>query len=162
MRRSWKVAFVGLLASVALVSNATAQTCGDLNNDTNVNTIDALLLSQCLAGGGTCPAVSPGPLCSTGSLIDCGDVFGDGDVSVSGLTADLGTLALQLAGLATLFDGCDGPGPDVSGCPSATVPHDHPDHQPDLAGRMHGHSGRFVLRRRRSDVDHRAGGTRTR
>ncbi len=121
MSKSWKAAFVALVGALALVSSSSAQTCGDLNNDGETRAADALLLSQCLAGGGTCPTASPGPLCGTGSLIDCGDIFGDGDVSVSGLTADLGTFALQLAGLATLFEPCEGPGPDVSGCPSATV-----------------------------------------
>ena len=121
MRKLWKSAAVSLVASLALVSNAQAQSCGDLNNDSNFSIVDVILLSQCLVGGGTCPAVSPGPLCSTGSLIDCGDVFGDGDISVAGLTADLGAAALQLANIDTLFAPCEGPGPDVAGCPGAVV-----------------------------------------
>lgn len=117
MSKNWIMALLALAAVLATSPMANAQSCGDLNNDSNVNVIDALLLSQCLAGGGTCPTA----VCGGNPLVTCGDVFGDGDVSVSGLTADLGTLALQIAGVATLFEPCEGPGPDVAGCPAASV-----------------------------------------
>ena len=123
MRNSWKASITGLAMAAALVglpAQSRAAGCGDLNNDGTTNIVDAILMSQCLAFGGTCPSVSPGPLCGTGNLIDCGDVFGDGDVSFSGLTADLAALVQNLAGLATLFDACEGPGPVIS-CPGGTV-----------------------------------------
>jgi hypothetical protein len=121
MRNSWKAALVGLTALVLGVPAARAQSgCGDLNNDGNRTIIDAVLLSQCLANGGNCPAVNPGPLCGTGRLLDCGDVFGDDNVSFGALTADLASLVNTLAGLATLFDACEGPGPKIS-CPGGTV-----------------------------------------
>jgi hypothetical protein len=71
-------------------------------------------MSQCIALGGTCPAVTPGPLCGTGNLIDCGDVFGDGNVGFAALTTDLATLVDTIAGLDTLFGACNGPGPDIA------------------------------------------------
>jgi len=127
MRISWRGTLTGLTASVMLsAGSAFAQIsppCGDLNNDGSTNVVDAVLMSQCLVGGGTCPSVSPGPLCGTGSLIACGDVFGDGNISVAGLTADIAALALKLTGNATLFEACEGPGPDLAGCPGAvTIP----------------------------------------
>ena len=123
MRNTWKASITGLAMAAALVglpAQSRAAGCGDLNNDGTTNIVDAILMSQCLAFGGTCPSVNPGPLCGTGNLIDCGDVFGDGDVGFSGLTADLAALVQNLAGLATLFDACEGPGPVIS-CPGGTV-----------------------------------------
>jgi hypothetical protein len=122
MRSQWKAVLAGLtVLALAGVPAAHAQSgCGDLNNDGSRTIIDAVLLSQCLANGGNCPSVNPGPLCGTGNLADCGDVFGDGNVSFAGLTADLAALVNNLAGLATLFDACEGPGPAVS-CPGGTV-----------------------------------------
>jgi hypothetical protein len=108
------------LMCIAAVPAVSSAACGDLNNDGNVNVIDSILMSQCIALG-SCPAVSPGPLCGTGSLIGCADIVADGDVSIpSGLTADLAALVLQLAGVETIFDACEGPGPIQAGC-GATV-----------------------------------------
>ncbi len=60
-----------LLIVMAVLDPSPAQVCGDLNNDSSVNVTDALILTQCLANGGVCPPVSPGPLCATDSLSDC-------------------------------------------------------------------------------------------
>ena len=112
MSPMWKtipksLAVAAFLALVPAVSHAI---CGDLNNDGVRNTTDAIILSQCIANAGVCPAVSPGPLCGTGSLAACGDIFGDGDVSFPvGQNADLAVLLQSLAGLSTLYDICDGP-----------------------------------------------------
>lgn len=126
MRSSWKAMLMGLAMAAALVSSpglSRAQTCGDVNNDGNTNVIDAVILAQCLAQGGTCPAVNPGPLCNTGSLADCGDIFEDGDTStIAGLTADLAALVNTLAGLDTLFGACNGPGPDSCNGGNLVVP----------------------------------------
>jgi hypothetical protein len=122
-RAFWNTTLRGLVGVIVLLGAASSQAqsgCGDLNNDGNTTVIDAILLSQCLAGGGNCPNVNPGPLCGTGNLIDCGDVFGDGNVGFAGLTADLAALTNTLAGLATIFDACEGPGPEIS-CPGGTA-----------------------------------------
>ena len=122
LRGTLTVLTAGLLMSTAAMAQISPP-CGDLNNDGNTNVVDAVIMSQCLVGGGICPPVSPGPLCGTGSLISCGDVFGDGDITVAGLTADIAALALKLTGGATLFEGCEGPGPDLAGCPGlVTIP----------------------------------------
>ena len=108
---------IGLLLLTALPEVAGAL-CGDLNNDGARTTADAIVLSQCIANGGACPPVAPGPLCGTGSLAACGDLLGDGDVSFPvGQNADLAVLLQSLAGLATLYDICTGPGPAPTGCP---------------------------------------------
>ena len=123
MRPTWKTALIGVAAAAVLAapSAARAAGCGDLNNDGNRTTADAIMLSQCIANGGTCPAVTPGPLCGTGNLADCGDLFGDGDVSFPvGQNADLAVLLQSLAGLSSLYDICEGPGPNVT-CPGGVA-----------------------------------------
>jgi hypothetical protein len=108
----------GILAVPAPVS---AQTCGDLNNDGSVTVADLNILSEC--AGGSCPAGVT--VCGTGNLLDCGDIFGDGDVSLGGaITADLGALSAFLGGRDPLYDICTGPGPAIA-CtdpPSGRVP----------------------------------------
>ena len=125
MSSTWNATVKGLAAAalLALVPAVSQAICGDLNNDGVRNTTDAIILSQCIANAGTCPAVSPGPLCGTGSLAACGDIFGDGDVSFPvGQNADLAVLLQSLAGLSTLYDICDGPKPSkVIACGGGTV-----------------------------------------
>lgn len=125
MRARWTVTLLGFatVAAVALAAGPAHAACGDLNNDGVRNVADLLILQQCVANGGTCPSVSPGPLCGTGSLAACGDIFGDADVSFpSAINADLAALQLTLAGLSTLYDACDGPAPSkVIACPGGTV-----------------------------------------
>ena len=126
MKTFWKPMLMGLAAGLFLAGASTsaraASSCGDLNNDGTFNASDCLVLAQCLAGGGpsNCPTVSPGPLCGTGNLIDCGDVFGDGSVALASLAADLATCLDQSAHLPTLYDACKGPGPAIS-CPGGNV-----------------------------------------
>ena len=77
MTNSWTKLLVGLAAAVIVASAPAivhAAGCGDLNNDGSLTASDCLVLAQCLSGGGTCPAVNPGPLCGTGSLATCGDI----------------------------------------------------------------------------------------
>ena len=120
MSPQWKATLTGLAAAALFAfasAAAQAQVCGDLNNDGNRSIADAILLSQCIANAGTCPTVTPGPLCGSGNMLACGDVFGDGDVSFpAGMNADLAVLLQSLAGLSTLYDICEGPGPDIA-CP---------------------------------------------
>jgi hypothetical protein len=122
MSKLWKQGRIGFAAALflAAIPASSYAACGDLNNDGSVNVIDAIIMSQCIALGGACPAVSPGPLCGTGNLIDCGDVFGDGNVGFAALTTDLATLVDTIAGLDTLFGACKGPGPDIA-CGGGTV-----------------------------------------
>src|SRR5262245_26956328 len=122
MGTTWKPIVVAL-AMAALAPAAAHAACGDLNNDGSRTLADVIILSQCLANGGTCPAVSPGPLCGTGSLAACGDVFGDGDTSFPvAMQADLSVLLASQAGLSTLYDICDGPSPaKVIACGGGTV-----------------------------------------
>jgi hypothetical protein len=132
----WRMTLSGLavagLAAMTPLAAQAASGCGDLNNDGQRNSADVLILSQCVANSGTCPAVSPGPLCGTGNLIDCGDFVKDGDVTGPELALDLGQMSKAQAGLATLYDACQGPGPvqfehtipgdaTVVGCPGGTV-----------------------------------------
>src|SRR5258707_12284331 len=123
MTNRWTNLLVGL-AAVACVggipTRVHAAACGDINNDGAFNASDCLLLAQCLSGGGTCPSVSPGPLCGTGSLSACGDMFGDGNVTLSGLAADLSVCNDTVAGLPTLYDKCTGPGANIA-CGGGTV-----------------------------------------
>lgn len=125
MSPTWKTIpkSLAVAAFLALVPAVSQAICGDLNNDGARNTTDAIILSQCIANAGVCPAVSPGPLCGTGSLAACGDIFGDGDVSFPvGQNADLAVLLQSLAGLSTLYDICDGPKPSkVIACGGGTV-----------------------------------------
>jgi hypothetical protein len=112
----------GLCATAALLA-AAAQVhaaCGDLNNDGSRTLADLNILADC--ADGTCPGtISPGPLCGTGNLIDCADIFGDNDVSVgAALTADLGALGQSLAGLTPVYDLCEGPGAEIA-CGGGTV-----------------------------------------
>src|SRR5215831_11893491 len=123
MTNSWTKLLVGLAAAVIVASAPAivhAAGCGDLNNDGSLTASDCLVLAQCLSGGGTCPAVNPGPLCGTGSLATCGDMFGDGDVSLAGLAADLSVCNDTVAKLPTLYDKCAGPGPAIP-CGGGTV-----------------------------------------
>ncbi len=117
---------VGMVAVAALVLPAASlaqSDCGDLNNDGSTTQLDLIRLTQCSLGGGTCPAVSPGPLCGTGSLGDCGDVFADGNTT-TGLTADVSALNNQLSGNPTLYDACTGPGAAIAcGGGTVTIPH---------------------------------------
>jgi hypothetical protein len=53
---------------------AHALACGDLDCDGQVNVIDAVVLSRCIALGDAWSAVSPGPICCTGGLADCADM----------------------------------------------------------------------------------------
>jgi hypothetical protein len=123
MTNSWTKLLVGLAAAV-MVAGAPAIVraagCGDLNNDGTLTASDCLALAQCLSGGGTCPAVSPGPLCGTGSLAACGDMFGDGNVTLAGLAADLSVCNDTVATLPTLYDKCHGPGANIA-CPGGNV-----------------------------------------
>lgn len=57
--------------AIAAPLNTAAGLCGDLNNDGATNLTDVVLLADCVARGGTCAAVTPGPLCGTGSLLSC-------------------------------------------------------------------------------------------
>jgi hypothetical protein len=124
MTNRWTKLLRGL-ATVLLIgaapAGAFAAACGDLNNDGQFNASDCLVLAQCLSGGGTCPGVSPGPLCGGGGLIACGDMFGDGNVSLAGLAADLSVCNDTVAGIPTLYDKCTGPGPNVAGCGGGSV-----------------------------------------
>ena len=123
MSSNWRMTLTGLAvaAAAALAPATSSALCGDLNNDGQRTSADAIILSQCIANGGTCPAVTPGPLCGSGSLSACGDVLGDGDTSFPvGQNADLAVLLQSLAGLSTLYDICQGPGPNIT-CPGGNV-----------------------------------------
>lgn len=118
MRKSNRNVVMGWVAAAAfaaLPAISNAQTCGDINNDGNVNQTDAQLLTF-IAGGGS-PAVS---VCGTGNLLDCGDIVGDGSVGFPAILDDAGALTLQVAGLATIFDACQGAAPPVA-CPGGTL-----------------------------------------
>lgn len=102
MKNTWRAMIGGAMAALAVAADrAPAQTCGDFNGDGNRTIADALFLSSCL-GLASCPA----PTAST-------DLLEDGALN----DADLAVLVDTLAGLETLFDLCEGPGPDLSGCP---------------------------------------------
>jgi len=109
------VGLVAALAVAVLPAVSTAQSCGDINDDGNVNQTDAQLLSFLAAGGS--PAIS---VCGTGTLSDCADIVGDGSVSFPAILDDAAALTLQVAGLATIFDACEGAGPTIA-CPGGTV-----------------------------------------
>src|ERR1051326_3746722 len=103
MTNSWTKLLVGLAAAL-VVGGAPARVhavaaCGDINNDGQLTASDCLILAQCINGGGACP--NPGTVCGTGNLASCGDMFGDGDVSLAGLTADLSVCNETVAGLPT-------------------------------------------------------------
>ncbi|MGD9764529.1 MAG: hypothetical protein AB7V27_12500 [Candidatus Binatia bacterium] len=102
---------LGLFAAVP----AFGQQCGDLNNDGARSLADLVLLNNC--ANGACP----GNVCGNGNLLSCGDIFGDGDVSLgAAITADLAALGQSLAGQTPVYDLCEGPGPDID-CPGGTV-----------------------------------------
>lgn len=119
MSRNWRSTLLGVAAAAAaaLVPAASQAICGDLNNDGVRTAADAIVLSQCIANGGTCPT----PVCGGAGLAACADVLGDGDVSFPvGQNADLAVLLQSLAGLSTLYDICTGPGPNIA-CPGGNV-----------------------------------------
>lgn len=121
MTRSWK-AMLGAWAAALAVASAPAAAraaCGDLNNDGTVNSADVSILAQCV--GSACPGtISPGPLCGTGTLADCGDVFNEGAPAFSTPNVtDLATLQDFVAGLGTLHDICQ---PEIAAtCPGAPI-----------------------------------------
>jgi len=121
MTNSWKKLLFGvaaaLLVAAAPASTYAAAGCGDLNNDGVFNASDCLILAQCLAG---LPSCTPATLCGGAGLASCGDMFGDGDVSVSGLGADLSVCNDTVAKLPTTYDACHGPGPVIS-CPGGNL-----------------------------------------
>ena len=122
MTNSWRTLLLGLAVAMALGGAPArvhaAASCGDVNNDGKLTASDCLILAQCINGGGTCP--NPSTICGTGNLQDCGDMFGDHDVSLAGLTADLSVCNDTVAGLPTLYDKCAGPGPAIS-CPGGVA-----------------------------------------
>ena len=121
MTNSWTKLLLGLSAALligGLPVRVHAAACGDINNDGQVTAADCLILAQCISGGGTCP--NPSTVCGNGNLASCGDMFGDGDVSITGLTSDLSVCNDTVAHLPTLYDKCTGPGPAIS-CPGGNV-----------------------------------------
>ncbi len=121
MTNSWTKLLLGLSAALllgGLPARVHAAACGDLNNDGQVTAADCLILAQCISGGGTCP--NPSSVCGNGNLASCGDMFGDGDVSITGLTSDLSVCNDTVAHLPTLYDKCTGPGANIS-CGGGTV-----------------------------------------
>ncbi len=112
-----RLAKAGLGAGVALLigSPVLGQVCGDLNNDSIRSLADLVLMNNCAQG--SCPV----NVCGDGNLLTCGDIFGDGDVSVgAAVTADLAALGQSLAGQTPVYDLCEGPGPAIA-CPGGTV-----------------------------------------
>jgi len=106
-----KVLALGLALAALAPSWASAQTCGDLNNDGSVNVGDAIALSQCIAS--SCPA----NVCGTGNALDCADLLDDGAIT----NADLAVVVDSLAGIETLFPLCQGPGTTLAGCPGTVT-----------------------------------------
>src|SRR5262249_42627089 len=117
MTNCWKKLLLGSVAAVlraAVPGSVRAAVCGDVNNDGVLNASDCLILAQCAA---SLPACTPGTLCGGAGLASCGDMFKDGDVSASGLTADLSVCNDTVAKLPTTYDACQGAGPVHAGCP---------------------------------------------
>src|SRR5215831_10175726 len=120
MTNSWKKLLFGMAAALlaaAVPVSVHAAACGDVNNDGNFNASDCPILAECLAG---LPACNPATLCGGAGLASCGDMFGDGDVSISGLGADLSVCNDRAAKLPTTYDACHGPGPAIS-CPGGNL-----------------------------------------
>lgn len=120
MTSSWKAMLTAWVATIVIagVPAMAGATCGDLNNDGVVNSADVSILAQCV--GSACPTVSPGPLCGTGNLNDCGDVFNEGAPAFSAPNVtDLATLQDAVAGLGTLHDLCQ---PETAAvCPGSNI-----------------------------------------
>jgi hypothetical protein len=104
MRNRWKGILFGLatLLIVGGSSPAHAAICGDLNNNGSVNTGDATLLLQAIAGTHSNPA----SLCGGMGALQCGDLNASGSLSV----ADGVILLRVLNELPTLFPPCTGTG----------------------------------------------------
>src|SRR5262249_12686376 len=115
-RSTWKGAFMGLAALVAVTgwtSAARASNCGDLNNDSRVTIADALLLLQAQNG-------VPGTYCGApGGASQCGDINHDGGVGIG----DVVILLNFLAGNPTLFPICTGAGSNIP-CAGPGAAHD--------------------------------------
>jgi hypothetical protein len=129
------LAALAVAAAAALAPTAARAACGDLNNNGSVTVADVQILAQCVANcalnppcdPADCPAVSPGPLCGTGSLDGCANIFddpggGSGTDTVGELSAYLFALNISVAAGEPLYSICNGPGPTLAGCPgTATV-----------------------------------------
>lgn len=126
------LAALAVAAAAALAPAAARAACGDLNNNGTVNVADVQILGQCVANcalnppcdPSDCPAVSPGPLCGTGSLEDCADIFaeatGAGTDTVGKLSADLIALNTSVSGGEPLYSLCNGPGTAIA-CPGGNA-----------------------------------------
>jgi hypothetical protein len=124
MRTTWKSLLTGVaLAATALTPSVSlGQLCGDINNDGSVTVADGVLLANCAAGAGSCPAAVTE--CGNDNLLTCGDVFGDGSVAFpAALLADVDALIRTLTGQPTLYQPCQGPAtiPDLAGCPGTVT-----------------------------------------
>src|SRR5215470_14635674 len=123
MTNSWKKLLLGAAAALlaaAVPASVRAAACGDVNNDGALNASDCLILAQCLAG---LPACTPATLCGGAGLASCGDMFGDGNVTIAGLSSDLSVCNDTVAKLPTTYDKCHGPGPVHAGCPGTVTIH---------------------------------------
>src|SRR4030095_14881243 len=77
------LAVLALTAALALAPSAARAGCRDFNNNGSVNIADVQILGQCVSNCvlnppcdvADCPAVAPGPLCGTGTLAGCADIF---------------------------------------------------------------------------------------
>ncbi len=103
MSKNWKGHLLGFAVAALCVAPTTAiagggPACGDLNDDSNVNIVDVLLMANCVAG--LCDA---GAQCGGGGLAACANTFGDGAVVNA---SDLNQLVFEVAGLETLHDLC--------------------------------------------------------
>jgi hypothetical protein len=126
------LAVLALTAALALAPSAARAACGDLNNNGSVNIADVQILGQCVSNCvlnppcdvADCPAVAPGPLCGTGTLAGCADIFkenpGPGTDTVAKLTADLIALNTFVAGGEPLYTICNGPGNAIP-CPGGNA-----------------------------------------
>jgi hypothetical protein len=109
--KNWKVLLTAAFAAAlfALPGAASAQICGDVNDNGDFTLADCSLLSQCVAGlTNTCTVDTP----------DESDFNDDGAIDA----ADLVACVFVQAGLETLFDPCSGQGPDRDTCAGANDP----------------------------------------
>lgn len=127
MKSQWRVTLAALVLGMSLgvPGKVSAQICGDINGDGTVNPLDAVCLAGCVAGNGVCPSgatlpqCNPGPVCGTGSLSSCGDIVGDGILTLPEIQSDLSNLSLSLTGAETLFGLCaDGRAGASNDCPN--------------------------------------------
>jgi len=115
MKHFWKGIVGSFAAAIAILASsgvASASSCGDLNNNTERQINDVVLLLRSVSGLG-----SDATLCGGLGVLQCGDINANGGKDI----ADVVLLLRNVSEIETIFPICTGEGPLLAGCPGTVV-----------------------------------------